>query len=268
MANCRTSRSPQPLEPILIVNLLIFLSIHPSIHLSSFGSVSLENLSMCKTHRFISHLSRATIEQGPSHLTSLLLPRWPLRFLREKCETMGIGNFRGCFYPWYCGRNSMMLLCCFIKEQCNLVMSMGNHLVWARCLVRIKWAWACSPTRAEFECWALPGEQTLKHGSWCPKTGNQWCKLISPFYSWVTWDSSETNCCLSGQSFLHIYLCMFIRRSLIELRNKRNWILSTGIAFWWLGLWGWLWEGGSTLLRHCLVGASPFFLEQWWYLAF
>lgn len=170
MANCRTSRSPQPLEPIPIVNLLIFLSIHPSIHLSSFGSVSLENLSMCKTHRFISHLSGAAIEQGPSHLTSLLLPRWPLRFLREKCETMGIGNIRGCFYPWYCGRNSMILLCCFIRELCNLVMSMGNHLVWARYLVRVKWAWACSPTRAEFERWALPGEQTLKHGSWCPKT--------------------------------------------------------------------------------------------------
>ena len=119
--------------------------------------------------------------------------------------------------------------------------------------------WTLSPSRwADPETWLMMSQNI----------GNQWYKLISPFYSWVTWDSSETNCHLSGQSFLHIYLCMFIRRSLIELRNKRDWILSTGIAFWWLGLWGWLWEGGSTLLRRCLVGTSPFFLEQWWYLAF
>lgn len=107
---------------------------------------------------------------------------------------MGLGNFKGYFHWPYCGWNSLKLLYFFIEGQHSLVMDMGNYLVEARCLVGAKRAWSFSPTGAEFECWVLPGEQTLRNGSWHPKTQEGSCiylKCHLPFYSWETWDSPD-----------------------------------------------------------------------------
>lgn len=68
-------------------------------------------------------------------------------------------------------------------EQCNLVMSMGNHLCLGQMFGENHGHGLAALQEQNLNAEPLPGEQTLKHGSWCPKTGNQWCKLISPFYS-------------------------------------------------------------------------------------
>lgn len=105
--------------------------------------------------------------------------------LKKNVKTMSLGDFKGYFHQPCYGWNSLKLLCFFIEEQRSLVMDMGNYLVEARCLVGAKRACSFSPTGAEFECWAHPGEQTLRNGSWHPKTQDDSCihlKSHLPFY--------------------------------------------------------------------------------------